>query len=55
MKDGSQDFVNSLDLISCETNHFHGISHCSEISTIIYGGLLKRERGRERKRMRQRE
>lgn len=39
MQDGSEDLVNSLNLIPCETNHFHGIGHGFEIGVVIDGRL----------------
>lgn len=43
MQNGSQDLVNSLNLVSCETDDFHGVGYSFEISAVIDSRL---ERGK---------
>lgn len=41
MKDGGQDLVNSLNLVDCEPNYFHGIGYSFEISAVIDARLQR--------------
>lgn len=41
MQDGGQDLVNSLNLIPCETDHFHGVGYSFEIGPVVDGRLQR--------------
>lgn len=45
MQNGSQDLVNSLNLVSCETDDFHGVGYSFEISAVIDARLERERRG----------